>query len=78
VVNPTQTVTRFRAHRRRQYLRPRVVRRSSIRSIISARNSIQRNSTQATIPMDNSGESLISLYGLFQDNNLNSSKPDLV
>ena len=77
VANPPQTVTRFRAHRRRQYLRSRVVRRSSIRSIISARSSVQRNSTQGTIPMDNSGESLISLYCLFQDN-LNSSTTDLV
>jgi hypothetical protein len=64
VMNRVRTGNYFRVHRRRQYSRSRPI-----------RSTVQSNSTQ--LITDQSRESLVNLYYLFQDN-LNSSKPDLV
>ncbi len=70
VITRIRTGNRFHVHRR-QHQHPRS------RPIIpvSTQNSSQQSSSSPIV--DNSRESLINLYCLFQDN-LNSSKTDLV
>jgi len=77
VINRFRTGNHFRVHRRRQPPRFRPVIPSSIRSV-SQNNFSETNSTQpSSLITDQSRESFINLYSLFQDN-LNSSKTDLV
>ena len=77
VMNRVRIGNYFRLHRHRQRPHSRPIISSSTQSV-SRQNSSDRNVTQpSSIATEQSRESLINLYGLFQDN-LNSSKPDLV
>lgn len=78
IINRIRTGNRFHVHRRRRQRTSRSSIPTSIRPV-STENSSRANLTQPSTSslVNNSHESLIHIYDLFQDN-LNASKTDLV
>ncbi len=77
IMNRVRTGNHFRVHRRGPYLRSRPIASSPIRSATQPNLSEMHSTLSSSMLTDQSRESLVNLYYLFQDN-LNSSKPDLV